>query len=238
MIKGGHAVMFDLLRRLTWPVVLGVVLMGLAIAASHGLKPSRFWFSTQGELNLDASVPKQIGAWRMVETAALPMVDPTVEASLQTLYSQTLNRVYVDGSGRYIMVSLAYGKNQSSWNTAAHRPEFCYSGQGFQIEPRGIHSVALSGHAIDTAHFVGSKQGRVEAVTYWVTLADTVALPGLSRKLQQLKFGLQGFIVDGMLVRISSLGADLPSEFEAQAQFVKDLERAMSSDVKPRFFGR
>ena len=230
--------MFELWRRLTWPVVLGVVLMGVAIGASYGLKPSRFWSSTQGELNLDVSVPKQIGAWRMVEAASLPMVDPTVEASLQTLYSQTLNRVYVDGSGRYIMVSLAYGKNQSSWNTAAHRPEFCYSGQGFQIEPRGIHSVALSGHAIDTAHFVGSKQGRVEAVTYWVTLADTVALPGLSRKLQQLKFGLQGFIVDGMLVRISSLGADLPSEFEAQAQFVKDLERAMSSDVKPRFFGR
>ena len=238
MIKGERAVMFDLLRRLTLPVVLGVVLMGLAIGASYGLKPSRFWFSTQGELNLDASVPKQIGAWRMVETAALPMVDPTVEASLQALYSQTLNRVYVDGSGRYVMVSLAYGKNQSAWNTAAHRPEFCYSGQGFQIEPHGIHSVALSGHSIETAHFVGSKQGRVEAVTYWVTLADTVALPGWRRKLQQLKFGLQGFIVDGMLVRVSSLGADMPLEFEAQAEFVKDWERVMAGAVKARFFGR
>lgn len=238
MSKVGRAVMSDLLRRLTLPVVVGLLLMALAEVASLGLKPSRFWASSQGELNLEEAVPKQVGRWRMAEVASLPVVDPTVEASLQALYSQTLNRIYVDGSGRYIMVSLSYGKNQSSWNTAAHRPEFCYSGQGFQIDPKGISAVPLLGHSIDTSRFVGRKQGRVEAVTYWVTLADTVALPGLSRKLQQLKFGLQGFIVDGMLVRISSLGEDASSEFEMQAQFVKDLERAMSSDIKPRFFGR
>lgn len=230
--------MSDFFRRLTWPVVVGLVLMALAVVASFGLKPSKFWASAQGELSLEEAVPKSVGRWRMSEVASLPMVDPTVEASLQALYSQTLNRVYVDGTGRYIMVSLSYGKNQSSWNTAAHRPEFCYSGQGFQIDPKGINAVSLSGHSIDTARFVGRKQGRVEAVTYWVTLADTVALPGVSRKLQQLKFGLQGFIVDGMLVRISSLGDDASSEFEMQTQFVKDLERAMSSDIKSRFFGR
>lgn len=230
--------MSDLFRRLTLPVVVGLVLMGLAVGASFGLKPSRFWASDQGELNLEVAVPKNVGRWHMSDVPTLPVVDPTVEASLQALYSQTLNRVYVDGSGRYIMVSLSYGKNQSSWNTAAHRPEFCYSGQGFQIDPKGINAVSLSGHPIDTARFVGKKQGRVEAVTYWVTLADTVALPGFSRKLQQLKFGLQGFIVDGMLVRISSLGENESAEFEMQAQFVKDLERAMSGEVKPRFFGR
>lgn len=230
--------MSDLFRRLTLPVVVGLVLMMLGLVASVGLKPSRFWASAEGELNLEEVVPKKIGQWHASELASLPVVDPTVEASLKALYSQTLNRVYVDDTGRSVMVSLSYGKNQSSWNTAAHRPEFCYSGQGFQIEPKGINTVSISGKSIDTARFVGSKQGRVEAVTYWVTLADTVALPGFSRKLQQLKFGLQGFIVDGMLIRISSLGEAPTSEFEIQTQFVKDLERAMSSDIKSRFFGR
>lgn len=229
--------MADLLKRLTLPVVLAVCLMAVGVVASYGLKPTQFWASAQGELSLESAVPQQFGVWRMVHTDDLQVVDPTVEATLQTLYSQTLNRLYVDDQGRQVMVSLAYGKNQSSWNTAAHRPEFCYSGQGFQIEPKGIRSLALSDHSIDAVNFVGFRQGRTEAVTYWVTLADTVALPGARRKWQQLKFGLQGLIVDGMLVRVSSLGSNDAVQFEVQAQFVKDLERAMPSSMKPRFFG-
>ena len=237
MTRGGRAIMVDLLKRLTWPVVLAVGLMAISLAASYGLKPTEFWVSGQGELDLESAVPRQFGDWREVHVAELQVVDPTVEANLQTLYSQTLTRQYIDRRGRQVMMTLAYGKNQSSWNTAAHRPEFCYSAQGFQIGQSWMRSLALSDHSIDVVNFVGIKSDRVEAVTYWVTLADAVALPGLRRKLQQLKFGLQGLIVDGMLVRVSSLGSNEAVQFDAQAQFLKDMERAMPSSTKARFFG-
>ena len=35
---------------------------------------------------------------------------------------------------------------------------------------------------------------------YWVTLDESAALPGVSRKFQQIRYGLQGKIPDGMLV--------------------------------------
>lgn len=237
MTRAGRGVMVDWLKRLTLPVVVAVAVMALGLAASYALKPTRFWANSQGELSLAQAVPEQFGAWHVLPADGAQVVDPNVEESLRALYSQTLNRTYVDDQGHAVMVSLAYGSNQSSWNTAAHRPEFCYSGQGFQIEPKGIRSLRLSDHAIDAVNFVGVKQGRTEAVTYWVTLADSVALPGVRRKVQQLKYGLQGFIVDGMLVRVSSLGSNEAVEFDVQSQFVKDLERAMPTGVKPRFFG-
>ncbi|HET8694396.1 MAG: EpsI family protein [Burkholderiales bacterium] len=227
----------DGIKRLTWPVVLGVMLMMAAVVAGLVLRPTHFWADAQGQLNLEQMVPKQFGRWHLLEVQKLQVVDPTVEETLKTLYSQTLNRMYEDDQGNLIMVSLAYGANQSSWNTAAHRPEFCYSGQGFEVAPKGIRDIELSNHGIEAVNFVGTRQDRVEAVTYWVTLADSVALPGWRRKLQQLKYGLQGYIVDGMLVRVSSLGSNGAVQFGIQEQFVKDLERAMSPGIRPRFFG-
>ncbi|HET8869325.1 MAG TPA: EpsI family protein [Aquabacterium sp.] len=229
--------MSDWIKRFSWPVVLGVALMAGAVAAGVLLRPSHFWSDAQGQLNLERMVPKQFGHWRTLEVQKLQVVDPTVEETLKTLYSQTLNRLYEDDEGHQIMVSLAYGVNQSSWNTAAHRPEFCYSGQGFDVAPKGIRDIGLSNHDIEAVNFVGTRQDRVEAVTYWVTLADSVALPGWRRKLQQLKYGLQGYIVDGMLVRVSSLGSNESVQFEVQEKFVKDLEQAISRDIRPRFFG-
>jgi hypothetical protein len=60
----------------------------------------------------------------------------------------------------------------------------------------------------------------------------------VSRKLQQLRYGLQGMIVDGFLFRISSLGTDEAEQFKLQERFVRDLEASLSPEQRVRLFGK
>ena len=57
-------------------------------------------------------------------------------------------------------------------------------------------------------------------------------LPGLSRKLAQIRYGLRGEIPDGMLVSFSSLGRDRDQQFILPERFIADLQHAA-----PGYFG-
>jgi EpsI family protein len=49
------------------------------------------------------------------------------------LYSQFLNRVYVNATGYRIMLLLAYGSDQHG-SLQADKPEVCYPAQGFALQ--------------------------------------------------------------------------------------------------------
>jgi hypothetical protein len=52
-------------------------------------------------------------------------------------------------------------------------------------------------------------------------------MPGVPRKLVQLRYGLLGEIPDGMLVRVSSLVNNSEDAFALQARFIADLSLAI-----------
>ena len=218
-------------------VIAAIVLMLIALGASEWLKPKRVVADELPPISMKTLLPERFGQWRVDHSGPPVIYDPTVEAKLATLYSGTLNATYVNAQGQPVMVSIAYGKNQNSWSTAAHRPEFCYRAQGFEVEPRGKAKLALASHQIDVIRLMSRRGSQIEPITYWVTLHDTAALPGVSRKLQQLRFGLQGMIVDGFLVRLSSLGTDEAEQFKLQESFMRELEGALTPDLRPRLFG-
>ncbi|MES2664147.1 MAG: exosortase C-terminal domain/associated protein EpsI, partial [Pseudomonadota bacterium] len=56
-------------------------------------------------------------------------------------------------------------------------------------------------HQIKVQRLIGTQGRRFEPISYWVTLDEEVTLPGINRKLHQIKFGLKGQIPDGMLIR-------------------------------------
>ena len=167
----------------------------------------------------------------------LGTADQMVQAVLDATYSQTLGRTYVNDKGQYVMLSIAYGSDQNSEATAAHRPEFCYTGQGFKVQNLGTHQVSLPGHQLLVRHLVGTRGNQVEPISYWVTLDESATLPGLGRKLAQIRYGLKGMIADGMLVRVSTTGPDLAQAFAVQDQFIRDLQDHLPDSFKPRFFG-
>lgn len=225
-----------------WPLVVLVAAMIMTVGSyglTQALIPTRVVADELPPLNLEVDIPKRFGDWREMENGPKVVTDPTVEAKLATLYSQTLGRSYINSAGQVVILSIAYGKNQNSFNTAAHRPEFCYAAQGFLIKKIAETPFPLAGHELMASRLVATRVGfrHNEPISYWVTLDDTAALPGVSRRWQQFKYSLQGKIVDGFLVRVSSLGEDNDEQFKVHEQFVRDLERVINPSLRPRLFG-
>jgi EpsI family protein len=227
----------DAPQRVPLTIIVAFVLMVLGLGLSYLLTPRHKLADSLPPIVLESLVPKTFGGWREDVSIAQVLPDPTVQAQLDALYSQVLSRTYVNAKGQRIMLTIAYGSDQNSEATAAHRPEFCYRAQGFVIQDKGIERVALKDHSLTVRRLLGTAGGRVEPISYWVTLADRASLPGLSRKLSQIYFGLQGEIADGMLVRVSTVGLPLEEAYVLQDAFLASMEAAVPADFRPRFFG-
>jgi EpsI family protein len=85
----------------------------------------------------------------------------------------------------------------------------------------------LSTQDLKVRQLLAQQNERLEAITYWMTIGDLPTLPGVPRKIQQLRHGLRGEIPDGMLVRVSSLKMASTDAFALQARFIADLQRAV-----------
>ncbi len=224
-------------RRVPPSVIVAFILLLLGVTLGHALTPNHKLADDLPPIVLAKQVPQTFGDWREDVAIAQVLPDPTVQAQLDALYSQVLSRTYVNSKGQRVMLTIAYGSDQNSEATAAHRPEFCYRAQGFEIADQGLAVIDLDGHTLTARRLLGRAGPRVEAITYWVTLADRATLPGVRRKLSQIYFGLQGEIADGMLVRVSTIGVDTDASFALHADFVAAMEQGVSSDFRSRYFG-
>lgn len=212
--------------------------MLLAVGLAQALKPERLMADRLTPIDLDAQVPQEFSGWRIDPDTAPVLPDPSLQQRLDSLYDQTLARTYVNAQGERVMLTIAYGRDQSSEATAVHRPEFCYGAQGFDIRGAGFGQVALPGGQVRVQRLVGTLGPRVEPISYWVTLADEATLPGVGRKLGQLRHGLAGEVADGMLVRVSTLAKPgTGMSYAAQDRFLHDLAGALPPAVRPRYFG-
>ena len=217
------------------------LVIGLCMFAAAGmalaLKPTVRIVDSEPKLDLETLIPKAFGDWKIDETIVPLISNPEQQALIKEIYNQTLTRTYVNSNGEYIMLSIAYGGDQSD-NMAVHKPEVCYPAQGFQIlKNPTISSFATGEGSIPVKRLVATQGRRIEPITYWTTVGDTVAVNGLKWKLQQLKYGLTGKIPDGLLFRISSIQADDTKAYHIQDAFTRDLLKAMSPDGRQRIIG-
>ena len=219
---------------------VALVLAGLmagALPAAELLRPTLRTSDIKGPIVLDEQVPRSFAGWKE-DTSIVPVLpDPSLQATLDATYSQVLARTYVNSRRQRVMLSIAYGNDQNSEATAVHRPEFCYRAQGFDIRDAGGATLALPGSPLRVQRLIGQLSTRLEPITYWITLDETATLPGLGRKLQQMRYGLRGMIVDGMIVRVSTLGLPPSAAFDLQDRFVADLAGAVAPPVRSRYFG-
>ena len=220
------------LGRAAWLLAAMLLAAGLA----QGMKPTQQLAAQLQAIHLIEQVPASFAGWRLDESTVPLLPDPTLQARLDSVYDQTLARSYLNDSGERVMLTIAYGRDQSSEATAVHRPEFGYGAQGFSVSGNGVERVTLDGGSVAVQRLVGTLGQRIEPISYWVTLADQATLPGLGRKWAQLRLGLSGYVADGMLVRVSTLGMPA-SPYAAQDRFLQDLARALPSGVRERYFG-
>jgi EpsI family protein len=218
------------------PALLVMLMVAASLAAAM-LKPTKRMADENDPLVLEEAVPKRFAEW-ILDPSVLPVtVSADVQQRLDALYDQTLSRTYVNPQGQQVMLSIAYGGDQSSDKTQVHRPEFCYVSQGFQISGGVESHIELPGGSLPLRRLQARLGARHEPITYWITVGDHATLPGLGRKLTQMRYGLTGKVPDGMLVRISSIDDNNERAYDLQDQFVREMLAAMATKERVRLAG-
>jgi EpsI family protein len=205
---------------------------GMAIA----LKPNARVQGQQGTFVLKDAVPEHFGDWRQDDQQAAMVVNPQQSEMLSQIYSDVLMRTYVDGQGRRVMLSISYGSDQTG-RLRVHRPESCYTAQGFKIDFSEKRELSVDGFNLATTRLVAHAGARYEPITYWIRVGHKTVGSLLGQRMAQLSYGLTGTIPDGLIFRVSSIGPNRNEEFDLQRDFLKAMYEAMSPENRVRFYG-
>ena len=84
--------------------------------------------------DLETMIPRNFGDWRRrtAEYECKWSIRNRQEL-INKIYTQTLNRTYVNNNGYRIMLAIAYGDDQRD-SMQMHYPEVCYPAQGFSLQ--------------------------------------------------------------------------------------------------------
>lgn len=223
------------MKRTVTNVVLAVAALATALA-THALTPTVNMADQKGHFDLEKLVPASFGDWE-IDASVVPLkVDPETQRQLNRIYNQTLSRTYINKKGERVMLSVAYGGDQSN-TMAVHRPEVCYVAQGFNMNYNRLDQLDTSYGTLPVRHLVATQGARTEPITYWITVGEHAIDPGVSQKLQQLRYSLAGQVPDGMLVRVSSIDGDREQAYVLQQRFVKDMLANVSAAGRQRLIG-
>jgi EpsI family protein len=226
------------MNRIPLASVFMALLMVSSAALAVALKPDHRLVDELPPLSLEEAIPKEFGNWR-VDPSIVPIdPSPDLKANLDEIYSQLLARTYINSQGERVMLSIAYGADQSGDGSQVHRPEFCYTAQGFQVMANNVGSLITQYGTLPVRRLLAVQGRRNEPITYWVTVGDKATLPGVERKLSQLAYGLTGKIPDGMLVRVSTLSKQSDAAYQLQEQFIRDMLQSMDTKDRLRVAGR
>lgn len=213
-------------------LVLMLASAGLAIA----MRPTQKIADHGPKVVLETMIPHAFGEWQEEKQSGAQIVDPQTKEMLDKIYSQTLSRTYVNGSGYRVMLSIAYGNDQSD-SMQVHKPEVCYPAQGFTLQNKELGTLDVGIGQIPVTRILTTLGQRREPVTYWITVGNRVTQTGIQKKIIEMSYGLNGQIPDGMLFRVSSIDVESNSAFNLQADFVKSLLSSVDSNIRERLTG-
>ena len=216
------------------------MMLGLAMAATSALTgaltPTVKLSQMQAQFKLETMIPAAFSDWSVDATVVPVQVDPQRQSVLEKIYDQTLSRTYINKAGDRVMLSIAYGGDQSR-ALQLHLPEVCYAAQGFDMLKSGEGALATRFGALPVRRLVAKQNSRVEPITYWITVGDKAVKSSFERKLQRLAYGLSGKIPDGMLVRVSSIQADEEGAYRLQDRFVGQMLDVLDGKDRVRLLG-
>lgn len=216
--------------------LLAASMVAVAGLAAIGKPNTQAAMDVRAQVPLESIFPSQFDDWRL-DPASSVFVRPAVDKAKQfQMYDQVLERTYINGQGQRLMLSVAYGRQQSV-GLQMHRPEVCYRAGGFTVQGVTPAVIEVAGQALPVTQLQAQMDGRPEPITYWRLLGNGVVSDDSSFKFQQLSLGLRGQVLDGLLVRVSSIDRDTAGAHRLQARFADQLARAMSLPTRVRAFG-
>lgn len=199
-----------------------VVLAAFAVCyvAAEQLKPTQRMDATI--VDIAAAIPEEFGDWRVDHSTELIQPSPDVQETVDQIYDQVVNRTYVNSRGDKVMLSIAYGGDQTD-ALKAHRQEVCYTAQGFKVSNVHEDRMNVGSTELRVTRMFAQQGARQEPVTYWFTMADQAVTGRFERLFVQIGYGLRGVIPDGALVRVSTFGAVADSAYRQHDEFVREL---------------
>lgn len=219
--------------------VLTAVMVASA-ATAIALTPKQLYAPGQKpETSLEDLVPKSFGEWYLAPDTSQQIVNPTVLASLARFYTDNLSRTYVNNKGERVMLSLAYGADQSR-AMQVHKPEVCYVGQGFVIDNPAKGNTLVEGGKLDIPNMrlVAKLGPRNEPITYWIRSGDYVVRGWLEQNVARVKNGLiKGYTPDGLLVRVSTIDTNKEQAYKVQDRFIAALVAASPAKTRAMLLG-
>jgi EpsI family protein len=213
-------------------LVLMLAASGLALA----LRPTHKVAAYEPAIDLETIIPRTFGEWRAEKENPVPMVDPQQQEMIEKIYTQTLNRTYVNNHGYRVMLAIAYGDDQRD-AMQLHYPEVCYPAQGFSLTGKEKGTLTTENGSIPVTRILTNLGQRNEPVTYWTTVGDKVFQGGIEKKLVEIGYGLNGKIPDGLLIRVSSIDPEASHAFAAQAKFADQMLGALAPKYRQKLNG-
>lgn len=214
-----------------------VLMVGAAVGAV-ALKPTPVPRGAAPAFQLEQIVPVAFGDWKAIPHVGAQLVNPQTQEILDKLYSQLLTRMYVDGKGYRIMLTMAYGDDQRG-GLQAHMPDVCYPAQGFNVLSRERVDLRTPFGVLPSRRLNTAQGARVEPLTYWFNFGSQ-ALASDSpweKRLIEFRFGLSGEVPNGILVRVSSIDRDTPAAYGQQERFIQALLAAVTAVDRGRLAG-
>jgi EpsI family protein len=222
------------------PIRAGIligVLMGTASLLAYSARPTRLLADVSPRAALAEELPREFTRWRKLQERVAMVADPTQQAVLDYLYSETLSANYVDDNGRLAMLSIAYGKDQSDGHDV-HKPDLCYPAQGFRvIEQRDLLVPLDQRRGIVVRYMATQKGERVEPLIFWTTVGDFLYRNKLEKKLVGIRYSAANLIPDGMVLRVSTLEQNPAVAVHVLIDFVTDWYGSLPERQRGRYFG-
>jgi EpsI family protein len=187
-------------------------------------------------VRLEDIFPAVFGKWHIDETMQAFVRPADEQGRIYGFYDQVLERAYFNSFGERVMLSAAFGSEQSP-ALQVHRPEVCYAASGFRVTARRSERLDLGERRLPVTRLLASMPGRSEAITYWTVLGRTIAADVMAFRWHQFTSAVRGDILDGMLVRVSTIGRDSEAGYNIHGCFARDLLQAIPSDHRDRVFG-
>lgn len=217
-----------------------MVLLSIAISFFLGfyLKPTENISDQKVPFLLEEIIPKTFGGWIYLPTNQNNFISPEVKLTLDKIYSQTISRTYIDEDKNVVMLSIAYGGNQSNDTMQVHRPEYCYRAQGFLVTDASEEAFDIGSKSLAIRNLIANQGQRHEQISYWITIGDKSTLPGIQRKLIQIAYGLSGQVPDGMLIRVSTINNDNEKGYALNKKFIRQLINGISQENLTKIIGK
>lgn len=202
----------------------------LTAALALYMRPNTMLSETR-PVALEKIIPAQFGQWKEEKNQSAVVTPPDLEAVVNKLYSQVVQRTYINPQGLRIMLSIAYSPDQRDNNgRQVHKPEVCYPAQGFEIKSNKLIELETQFGTVPARQILATLGERIEPMLYWTTVGHEIASSGEDFKLKQFKYGLQRIVADGLIFRVSSINPEMDQAKSHQVEFINDLLSSLSAE--------